>query len=96
MYETVAHMRTKAGYEDALRSLIQEWNTERQPQVPGALTGYLFKLDRDPQEWILVALFQDKASYQANDADDPEQDRWYKRFVEHLEGEPQWHDGEAF
>jgi hypothetical protein len=74
--------------------MMNEWNTERKPKVKGALSGYLFQLDKDPQDWIMVALFQDKKSYVAN-ADDPEQDRWFRRMMEHLDGEPQWNDGEA-
>lgn len=95
MYGTVANMRIKAGHGDALLALIKEWNTERKPKVPGALNGYVFKLDSDPQDWILIGLFQDKDTYTAN-ADDPEQDRWFRRVMEHLEAEPVWHDGEAF
>ena len=74
---------------------MNEWNTERKHKVRGAMSGYMFKLDSDPQDWIMVALFQDKESYVAN-AEDPEQDRWFRRMMEHLEAEPQWHDGEAF
>ena len=74
---------------------MQEWNVERKPKVKGALSSYLFELDSDPQDWILVALFEDKESYEAN-ADDPEQDKWFRQLMEHLDGEPQWHDGEAF
>lgn len=59
------------------------------------MPGYLFQMDNDPQDWIMVAMFQDKASYVAN-AEDPDQDRWFKRLMEHLDGEPQWNDGEAF
>ena len=43
----------------------------------------------------MVAIFPDKDSYCAN-ADDPEQDQWFRKLMEHLDGEPQWHDGEAF
>ena len=95
MYGTVAHIRIKAGRDDAVRSLLQEWNTERRPKVEGAVIGYLFKLDRDPQDWIMIGLFQDKETYEAN-ANDPDQDRWFRRFMENLEAEPQWNDGEAF
>jgi hypothetical protein len=70
-------MRVKAGHGDALLALMKEWNTERKPKVPGALIGYAFKLDSDPQDWILIGLFQDKATYTAN-VDDPEQDRWFR------------------
>ena len=95
MYGTVAHIRVKVGQEDGIKQTMREWNTERKPKIAGAMSGYLFQLDSDPQDWIMVALFQDKETYRAN-ADDPEQDRWFRRLMEHLEGEPQWHDGEAF
>ena len=51
---------------------MRDWNIERKPKASGALSGYLFQLDRDPQDWIMVALFQDKESYVAN-AEDPGQ-----------------------
>ena len=95
MYGTVANIRVKAGHGDDLKRIMQEWNAERKPKVKGALNGYLFELDSDPQDWIIVALFEDKATYEAN-ADDPEQDKWFRRLMEHLDGEPQWHDGEAY
>ena len=95
MYGTIANVRVKVGHEDRIKRLMQQWNTERKPKVKGALPGYVFQLERDPQDWIMVALFQDKESYVAN-ANDPEQDRWFRQMMEHLEGEPQWHDGEAF
>ena len=94
MYGTVAHMKVKAGHGDDLRALIQEWNRDRKPKVEGAVGGYVFELDRDPQDWILIGIFEDKKTYEAN-ASDPEQDKWFRRIMEHLEGEPQWHDGEV-
>ena len=95
MYGTVAHVRVKEGHGEALKSLVQEWNLDRKPKVKGAGGGYMFKLDRDPQDWVLIGLFEDKKTYEAN-ADDPEQDKWFRRIMEHLEDEPQWHDGEAY
>ena len=74
MYGTVANIRVKAGHGDDLKRIMQQWNVERKPQVKGALSGYLFQLDSDPQDWIMVALFEDKESYEAN-ADDPEHER---------------------
>ncbi len=59
------------------------------------MQGYIFRLDRDPQDMILVAVFESKESYEAN-ASDPEQDRWYQELRSHLESEPQWNDGEIF
>lgn len=94
MYGTVAYIRVKSGHQDDLVTLMNEWRTERKPKVPGALDGYVFKMDADSHDWILVALFEDKDAYFEN-ASDPEQGRWFVRFMEHLEEEPQWHDGEV-
>lgn len=42
MFGTVAHARVRPGHEQALISLMEEWNRERKPKVKGALAGYLF------------------------------------------------------
>jgi len=94
MYGTVAHLRVKPGQEQALLALQREWESQRRPKVKGAIGEYLYKLDRNPNEYILVVLFQDKETYSAN-ANDPEQDRWYRRWRELLEADPQWNDGEV-
>lgn len=93
MYGTVAHLRIKPGQEQQAAQLMEEWKQARKPNVRGAREGYLFRSDADPQSLILVAVFEDRAAYEAN-AEDPEQDRWFRRFAELLEGEPEWHDGE--
>ena len=85
MYGTVAYLRVKSGRQDVLVSLLEQWREERKPRVQGALDSYVFKMDADPQDWILVALFEDRESYFAN-ANDPEQSKWFERFMEHLEG----------
>ena len=95
MYGTVAYVRVKSGHQDDMAAALEEWRMQRKPSVRGALDGYVFKLDADAQDWIMVALFEDKDSYFVN-ADDPEQGKWFERFMEHLEEEPRWHDGEVF
>ena len=93
MYGTVANIRVKAGHQDDLTKLMHEWNDELRPKISGAQTGYLVQLDSDPQDMIMIGIFDDKDSYMKN-ADDPGQDRWFRRTMEHLESEPDWHDGE--
>ena len=51
------------------------------------------KPDRKPGELIGVAVFEDRATYRAN-ADDPEQDAWFRRVRELLESDPDWEDGD--
>ena len=93
MYGTVADIRVKPGHQGDLTKLIKEWNTERKPKIPGAVSGYLVQLDSDPQDMIMIGIFESKGVYQ-NNANDPEQDAWFRRTMEHLESEPDWHDGQ--
>lgn len=93
MYGTIFRMKVKPGQEQAVVKLFQEWDQERKPRVKGAVGGYLMKPDNRPGELVGVAVFQDRASYQAN-ADHAEQDRWYRRVRELLEADPEWEDGE--
>jgi quinol monooxygenase YgiN len=93
MYGTVATMRVKPGSEPALVALMDEWVRDRKPHIEGSVGGYVLRPDDHPDVAILVAIFKDRATYRAN-ANDPEQDRWYKRLREHLEADPTWTDGE--
>ena len=94
MYGTVAHMRVKAGQEDALRDWMVRWDQERAPTINGPGSSYVYRMDSDSQDLILAVVFKDKESYVAN-AEDPEQDRWYQEMRQHLEADPEWHDGEV-
>jgi hypothetical protein len=47
MYGTVANIRVRAGHQSDLTRLIQEWNTDRKPKIPGAVSGYMVQLDSD-------------------------------------------------
>ena len=94
MYGTVAHARVKAGKEQEGEALMQAWARDRKPTLPGCVRGYTFQLDSDPNAIIIVAVFDSKESYVAN-ANDPEQDVWYRQLRETLEDDPTWHDGEV-
>ena len=92
MYGTVYRMQPKPGKEQEVIEMMQEWERERRPKVKGARGGYLYKLDKGG--YMGVALFDSKESYQANAAD-PEQDKFYRRWRELLEADPEWNDGEV-
>lgn len=94
MYGTVARLRVKPGQEKALIASMKKWNLERQPKVKGYVASYLYRLDKDPTKMMLAVVFRNKATYSAN-ADDPEQDKWYREFRKFLEATPQWNDGEV-
>ncbi|MBI4308053.1 MAG: hypothetical protein HY684_04535 [Chloroflexi bacterium] len=93
MYGTIARIQPKRGQEKAIVALMEEWNRARKPKVKGAVAGYLLRPEAKNGELIMVAVFQDKKSYRAN-ADDPEQDKWYRRLRELLQADPTWEDGE--
>jgi heme-degrading monooxygenase HmoA len=92
MYGTVAKMRIKPGAEAKLIELTR--SEDMTASMPGYISTTVYKLDSDPNDFIMVVLFEDKESYTKN-ADSPEQDARYREFVQYLEGAPQWQDGEV-
>jgi quinol monooxygenase YgiN len=93
MYGTVATLRVKPGAEAKLNEMAERWWRERAPKVRGALSNTVYRTDRNPNEFIMAAVFDSKESYMAN-ADDPEQDKWYQEMRALLEADPVWVDGE--
>lgn len=93
MYGTVARMRVKPGQAQALMALAQKQNQEVEESIKGYGGEFVYRLDKNPNEYILVVVFKDKQSYQAN-ANDPEQDKRYREIRALLEADPEWNDGE--
>jgi hypothetical protein len=93
MYGSVAHVKIKAGQWTDVIPLLEEWGRERKPHLPGAVVAHCYRLDADPDELIIVAVFADKASYFAQ-GDDPAQGEWFGRLSQHFATEVQWNDGE--
>jgi quinol monooxygenase YgiN len=60
--------------------------------IAGWMADYYFQTDADLDEFYLVAIFKDKAAYQAN-ADSPGQHERYLKFRSFLVADPEWHDG---
>lgn len=88
MYGTVARMKLKPGGVEALMRM-----SEGQERPPGAVAFYAYRMDADPNEAYMVAVFESKAAYLAN-AQSPEQDAQYRQWMEWFDAEPEWHDGE--
>lgn len=89
MYGTIARMRVKPGKEADLA----KFGSEMAPNIPGVVFEHVFKMDANPNEYMMVVGFKDKAAYRAN-AESPEQHQRYQQYVALLESEPEWHDGE--
>ncbi|HXY73245.1 MAG TPA: antibiotic biosynthesis monooxygenase [Actinomycetota bacterium] len=90
MYGTVARTRVKAENRDELRKVVQR--QLEGASIPGMLKSYVLWENDSDVAW-LVAVFQDKASYDKN-ADDPAQHERYLEYSALMDGEPEWHDGE--
>ena len=70
-------MRPKAGQEEAVAEMFDNWWGERAPWVTGALTGQLYRTIQDPNELMVAVVFDSREEYEANAAS-PEQDSWYR------------------
>jgi heme-degrading monooxygenase HmoA len=87
MYGTVAKLITKPGAIEEIRRM----ESGRRPS--GYIGSYVFQSDQDANELWLVVIFESKETYLAN-ADSPEQDAEFRRLMNYLVTEPEWHDGE--
>ena len=89
MYGTIAHFRIKPGIKE---EFIRTMDSFGDQPIAGWLADYYFQMDRDPEEFYLVAIFKDRQSYLAN-ADSPEQHERYLKFRSFLVADPEWNDG---
>lgn len=92
MWGTVARMRVKSGHEQAILEATSEDMAESPP--PGMVSTLIYRSAEDSREYWLVAAFESEEAYRSNAAS-PEQDKSYRSLLEHLEGPPEWHDGEV-
>jgi quinol monooxygenase YgiN len=94
MYGTIGRLRIKSGMESQFRQLLQgQARAFESGQVPGFVASYGYRMDADPNDYYLAAVFESREAYWTN-AQSPEQDARYRQWLPLLEGEPEWHDGE--
>jgi len=89
MYGTCARMVVKPENREAMRAVFREDETR---DVKGYVGSYVLAENDSENVW-LFAIFEDRASYDAN-ADDPRMHETYTKYRALLEEEPEWHDGE--
>jgi antibiotic biosynthesis monooxygenase (ABM) superfamily enzyme len=86
MYITVSMYRAKAGQEDAIIALHEDWQRNQQPKAKGYLSGELLRNVHDHNEFIAIMRFENQESAHALTTD-PEQNAWYRRvasLTEHM------------
>src|SRR5690606_15573056 len=63
MYGTITRFRIKPGVRD---EFIKAMDSFGDAVIPGWGADYYFQMDKDPNEFYLVAIFQDRETYMAN------------------------------
>ena len=102
MYGSLAFMRALPGRRAELIEYVgryrkPDWEPSKShvpvAQLSGMIVNYMYELDRDSQEAIMLAVFDNRAAYERNAAS-PEQHERYLGYRALLESDPEWHDGE--
>ncbi len=94
MYGTIGRLRIKPGMESQFRQLLQgQAHAFETGQVAGFVASYAYRMDADPNDYYIAAVFESREAYWTN-AQSPEQDARYRHWLTLLDGEPDWHDGE--
>ena len=87
MFVTVSVYMAKAGEEDAIIALHEDWQRNQLPKAKGYLSGELIRDIETPRKFIAIMRFESRESAQAL-ANDPEQNAWFGRLVSLMENAP--------
>jgi hypothetical protein len=87
-------MKPLPGQEANIAAHFRRWERDRRPIVGGAVGGYLFRPKSNTGELVGVSVFDSESSYTKN-ANDPQQDEWYRDLRQMLEADPDWSDGDV-
>jgi hypothetical protein len=93
MFGTIGHARLKPGSEGKMQMLMDEWERDIKPKIPGAFVSISGFKAGMPNESVFLALAQDEQTYRSL-ANMPEQDAWYRKMAELVEGDVTWEDVE--
>ena len=88
MYGTIARVKIDPTKTEELKALGR-----RMGVAPGQIARYVFRMDADPGEFYLIAVFESREAYWAN-AESPDQNQRYQEMRALMLTDPEWHDGE--
>ena len=94
MFVQMIRCTVKPDAWDQLEELFRRWRREQAPQAPGFKGDYLLREKGAPNGCIQVVLFENEQLARQN-SDRPETNRYYREFLELIEGEPQFIDTEV-
>jgi quinol monooxygenase YgiN len=84
MFIVICAFRARAGEEDAIVALHEDWQRTLRSQATGYLSGELLNSAQDPRAFIAIACYEDETSARAVAAD-PEQVAWQRRLASLME-----------
>lgn len=90
-FGTVARYRLREGME---ARLLEFERVVQAARLPGLVAAYTFRIEAEPGIYYEAAVFESREAYRAL-ASSPEQTARFKRLLELLVDEPEWHDGEV-
>lgn len=93
MYGSIYRCRVQSGREQAVLEMIERWHRELRPKLPEFVRDGFYRSQSHPGWYFGYVVFETKEAYERN-ANDPDQDRWFRDFRELLDGEVAWEDGE--
>jgi len=85
-------MKAKPGERQQVIDMFDRWFRDRRPGARGFVRADLSSNVNDPDEFMAVACFADKQTYDAN-SDSPAQSAWFQELRSHLIADPEWFDG---
>ncbi len=91
MYGSIMRARVKPGKREEFVRVMGELTPAHQEFERGLHSVELAWEDKDPNRVVMIIHFRDRESYVRN-AELPETDGDYRRWVQLLEGEPEWTD----
>jgi antibiotic biosynthesis monooxygenase (ABM) superfamily enzyme len=87
MFVTVSMYSAKAGEEDAVIALHEDWQRNQQAKAQGYLSGELLRNIQTPRQFVAIMRFENQACAREL-ANDPEQIAWYRRLASLVENVP--------
>ncbi len=85
-------MMAKPGERQAVIDMFDKWFRDLRPRARGFFRADLSSSIENPDEFMAVACFADKKTYDDN-SNDPDQTAWYQELRSHLVADPEWFDG---
>lgn len=88
MYGTIGKWHVKNGHMDAFMELINAWQGPE-----GFISMTVYRSTDDPHVVMAAVVFASRDAYYAN-AESESQHAFYSQTLEHLDGDPEWTDGD--